>query len=210
MERTTGIFAALLLCIFVIVAFMVPATTPTERAGAGIVGAEVAATGCSDTLLVTAGDTLRRIAETCNTSVAALLAANPEITDPDTIYVGQLLQIPQGIPSGDAIPPAAVSPAPVVTFRPTAGAAGTVVEVVLQNFPPSSDVTVTFGTDALGTEGQVLLTFPARVDASGAGEVQFVVPPVAPRNEGYVIRALVANDVQSPPIEGSTVFTVIP
>lgn len=43
---------------------------------------------------VRAGDTLAKIAARFGVSVAAILAANPQITNPDRIYVGQRITIP--------------------------------------------------------------------------------------------------------------------
>ncbi len=44
--------------------------------------------------VVQPGDTLTRIARRYNTTVEAILKANPEITDPDFIRVGQEVKIP--------------------------------------------------------------------------------------------------------------------
>jgi len=49
---------------------------------------------CGDTYLVEPGDWLSRIAPRCGVTVEALLAANPQITNPDTINPGQVLTIP--------------------------------------------------------------------------------------------------------------------
>ena len=43
------------------------------------------------------GDTLRKIATRFNTSVDAILKANPQITNPNLIYVGQAISIPAGV-----------------------------------------------------------------------------------------------------------------
>jgi LysM repeat protein len=44
--------------------------------------------------IVKAGDTLSQIAKAQKTTVEALMAVNPEITDPDRIQVGQVLFLP--------------------------------------------------------------------------------------------------------------------
>ncbi len=58
------------------------------------------------------GDTLGRIAADHGTTVAALVAANPDIADPDMIYVGQIITIPgeaaAAETTADAPDPAAV------------------------------------------------------------------------------------------------------
>jgi LysM repeat protein len=45
------------------------------------------------------GDTLRKIAAKFNTTVDAILKANPQITNPNLIYVGQAISIPAGVSS---------------------------------------------------------------------------------------------------------------
>ena len=52
------------------------------------------AAGCGTSVTVISGDTLRKIAERCGTSVAALRLANPEIGSGDLIYPNQVLQLP--------------------------------------------------------------------------------------------------------------------
>lgn len=54
------------------------------------------------TYIVQRGDTLGRIAARFGTTVAAIVAANPAITNPNLIYVGQVLTIPGG---GGTTPP---------------------------------------------------------------------------------------------------------
>ncbi|HET9587231.1 MAG TPA: LysM peptidoglycan-binding domain-containing protein [Anaerolineales bacterium] len=69
------------------------------------------------------GDTLRKIAAKFNTTVDAILKANPRITNPNLIYVGQAITIPSGastyiIQRGD-------------TLRIIAGKFGTTVDALL-------------------------------------------------------------------------------
>ncbi len=49
---------------------------------------------CGPTYQVVYGDTLHQIAERCDTSISALLAANPGIRNPNLIYTGTRLNIP--------------------------------------------------------------------------------------------------------------------
>ncbi len=56
------------------------------------------------------GDTMRKIAAKFNTSVEAILAANPKITDPNKIQAGQRIVIPP--------------PTPVATVPPTPSSTG--------------------------------------------------------------------------------------
>lgn len=57
----------------------------------------LAASGCGASVTVVKGDTLRKIADRCGTTVSALRRANPEIGSGDLIYPGQVLQLPGAI-----------------------------------------------------------------------------------------------------------------
>src|SRR5688572_25155102 len=58
------------------------------------------AAGCGTSVTVASGDTLRKIADRCVTTVSALRRANPEIGSGDLIYPGQILQLPGAIING--------------------------------------------------------------------------------------------------------------
>ncbi|HEX2981617.1 MAG TPA: LysM domain-containing protein [Anaerolineaceae bacterium] len=64
----------------------------TQQSG----GTQQAQQGCGDQYVVRKGDTLGHIALRCNTTVAALLSANADITDRSFIRTGQKISIPQG------------------------------------------------------------------------------------------------------------------
>jgi LysM repeat protein len=68
-------------------------------------GAEIdkAAAITSGTQPIAQGDTLSQIAQTNNTSVEALMAANPQITDPNMIIAGESINIPQVSAGGTAL-----------------------------------------------------------------------------------------------------------
>ena len=52
------------------------------------------AAGCGTSVTVVSGDTLRKIAERCGTTVSAIQRANPEIGSGNLIYPGQTLLLP--------------------------------------------------------------------------------------------------------------------
>src|SRR5690606_31540371 len=51
-------------------------------------------TACGATYTVQPGDWLNQIAQQCGTTVEAILALNPQITNPNAINPGQVLQLP--------------------------------------------------------------------------------------------------------------------
>ena len=52
------------------------------------------AAGCGTSVTVVSGDTLRKIADRCDTTVSAIRRANPEIGTGNLIYPGQVLLLP--------------------------------------------------------------------------------------------------------------------
>ncbi|GAB4457739.1 MAG: hypothetical protein Kow0070_10340 [Anaerolineales bacterium] len=71
---------------FVLLAAMLAATFATTSSA-------LAASGCGVSVTVVKGDTLRKIADRCGTTVDALLKLNPDIKNPNLIYVGQVIKV---------------------------------------------------------------------------------------------------------------------
>ncbi len=99
----------------------------TSSSTGGNTGASGATGPCPRTYLVQRGETLRRIASKCGTTVAAIVAANG-LGNPNLIYAGQVLTIPNGTTgsaggTGSTTSPTAVPTSPVPTVAPTATSA---------------------------------------------------------------------------------------
>jgi len=80
------------------------------------------------------GETLFGIAKQNNVSREAILAANPEISDPNTIRVGQIIRIPA---AGTSDPSAAEPATPVGSVNSPAAVAGAAANAILDQFQPS-------------------------------------------------------------------------
>lgn len=70
----------------------------------------------SGTYVVQSGDTLGKLAARWNTSLSKILAVNPQITNANLIYVGQVINIPAG---GSVPPPTKTPPPPTKTPVPS-------------------------------------------------------------------------------------------
>lgn len=77
---------------FVILAMLLAMFTSTTAAFAA---------GCGTSVTVVAGDTLRKIAQRCGTTISAIQRANPEIGNGNLIYPGQVLLLPGTILGSD-------------------------------------------------------------------------------------------------------------
>lgn len=91
---------------------------------------------CDTFYEVLAGDNLYQIAQTCNTTVAALMTQNPDIDDPSLIYPGQIITIADGGQQRS------------VAIRPESGTPGTIVRVFASGFPAGSQVELGMGPPA--------------------------------------------------------------
>lgn len=80
---------------------------------------------CGDTYIVLPGDTIGSIAALCGTTVNAILEINPEITDPDNLYPGQIIRIPE-IESVIST---------IIAIGPTCGTPGQTLNIVGSGYP---------------------------------------------------------------------------
>ncbi len=72
---------------------------------------------CPESYIVQSGDFLATIAEKCGVSVVAIMAANPVLTDPSTIFIGQRLIMPA--PGAEFTPtplPTNIKPGDTITY----------------------------------------------------------------------------------------------
>lgn len=67
--------------------------------------------------VVKAGDSLSKIAKANNTSTQSILKLNPEITNPDRIFVGQAIRISGQAPATSSTKPTPSQPAPAATEK---------------------------------------------------------------------------------------------
>lgn len=89
---------------------------------------------CGDTYIVLSGDTIEDIANLCSTTVEAILKINPEISDPENLYPGQIIRIPKVEPFLETI----------VAIAPTCGLPGSSLLVVGSGFPLDTYVQLSF------------------------------------------------------------------
>jgi LysM repeat protein len=135
---------------------------------------------CGSTYTVRSGDTLFRIAQRCETTIDALLNANPQIVNRNLIRTGQVLQIPTEAP-----PPPDVPGDPQVLLVPSSGPAGTEVEVRISGFPANQEVNL-----ALGVEGQPTLDpFTVTTNSQGRVQTNVTIPTTAQPGERWVVTA---------------------
>lgn len=105
-------------------------------------------------------------------STQALLAANPEITNPNTLTAGQRLRIP--------------ARQVAVTIAPRVGPPGTILRVEAANFPGNTRVEIGVGRSSTDFE----LVDAGITDADGDLSSQITVPDIARPNERWLVVAV--------------------
>lgn len=144
---------------------------------------------CGESVIITEGDTLSAIALRCNTTVDALLNANPEV-DPRALQIGSELIIP----TGDDDPGLERPKEPVVAVAPLPDSPATNVEVFATGFPDGA--TLRFGVAVPGTEYNFLET--VEDTPYGAAQVNLVLPDeFAAEDNWQIIVTTEADEVET-------------
>ncbi len=145
------------------------------------------------TYSVQPGDNLSRIAQRFGTTVAALLAANPGISNPRLIFAGQQLVIP-----GPGATP------PTVSITPLRGPPGTRVQIAAGGFTPNTPVEL-----AVGPAGGPLQTVDTAHTTASTGTLaaQFSIPMSAAPGQLWVVQVTTADDARQSAL--SNVFSVV-
>jgi len=93
-------------------------------------------TSAGSTYTVVSGDTLTKVASTHGTTPAAILAANPSITNPDLITPGQVIKLSAGgTPAGTSLSGSNYSVVSGDTLTKVASTHGTTVAAILAANP---------------------------------------------------------------------------
>ncbi|MEJ2709110.1 MAG: LysM peptidoglycan-binding domain-containing protein [Anaerolineales bacterium] len=127
---------------------------------------------CGDKYVVARGDSLSKIANRCNTTVAALLRANPKITNPGYIFSGTRLVIP-----GETTQQAQIS------ISPRSGPAGTQLAVHASGLPTQTRINL--GIGRVGSEYDVI--DQVRSNDQGEVDINVVIPVTADPGERWVV-----------------------
>lgn len=132
------------------------------------------------TYVVEPGDTLYGIASRFDTTISALMDANPDIANPALIYVGQRITIPTDQDR---------SAQATVTVGPDVGRVGDTVLVDASNFPANTPVVVGFGRP--NSEYDVIME--GRTSPTGSFDRTVEVPAFAEPDDEWVFVVATAD-----------------
>jgi LysM repeat protein len=150
---------------------------------------------CGETYIVLPGDTIEGIAELCGTTVEAILNLNPEITDPDDLFPGQIIRIPE----------AEFILETIIAIAPVCGLPGTSLLVVGSGYPQNANVQLSISQK--GNDPTIIGETPS--DQFGMIDTSVIIPPAAEPGTTWVVTG--ETQISSAKFIGiSNSFSVIP
>jgi len=131
----------------------------------------------STTYTVRSGDTMQEIADMFDTTVTAILRANPGVTNASSIYTGLVLNIPSGSTytgyTGNAR----------VTLSTTRGESGDTITVYVRGFPANSYIDYRVGEE----EEDYSVVYDGTVGSDGTDSITITIPNDADEGEYWVV-----------------------
>jgi LysM repeat protein len=182
--------------------------------------ASTASDSCGDTYTVQRGDYLSKIAQECGTTLAELIALNPQISNPSRIYAGQVIRL-----TGDAdytltqVTPAPLNepyiyyyPAPAtssgyraarVALSTTRASAGETITITVRGFPANADIDYRIGQQ---DDGDFTALADDTTDEYGTASASITIPSDADEGEYWVVMVLTTNQVDGAEAYSSRIY----
>ena len=178
---------------FALVVVILVAGQVFTPAAAAASSSQLAAVNCGDTYIVQPLDYLVRIANTCGTTVANILALNPQIVNPSVIYSGQVLRLTTNVPipywptyNVNTTPYTTASGYARVSLSTTQAIAGSAVTVYVSGFPANALIDY-----RVGLQGAVFsLTYDGVTGSDGTTSQTITIPSGASPGERWTVQVV--------------------
>jgi len=171
---------------------LTPDTLPASTTGGQVQGQQVVMGGvstalCTSPYVVQTGDTLSNIASRCGVTLNDLVSANPQITNPNFIRVGQNL----ALPAPRSVKAVAATPEPTVSTI-SGVPPGTRLTVDVLNMPPNTPVKLGIGPAG----GLYNVIGESLTGADGNLTTEIVIPESALPGETWTVIAITTTNPQ--------------
>jgi len=156
----------------------------------------LASVNCGDIYVVQPLDYLVRIASYCGTTVANILALNPQIVNPSIVYSGQVLRLTSNVPipywptyNLNTTSYTTYSGYARVSLSTTRAVPGDVVTVTISGFPANAQIDY-----RVGLQNQPFsLVYDGLVGASGTASQTITIPSGAIPGEYWVVQVITTD-----------------
>jgi LysM repeat protein len=169
-----------------------------------------ASASCGDTYTVHRGDWLAKIARYCGTTLANILALNPQIYNPNWIYAGEVLRLTgspeqpkwQAYPRGWNIHPRGPTRYARVSLSTTRAGVGDNVTVYVSGFPANSDIDFRIGRKGKSYSD----AYDGKTKSNGTASKTITIPSNADEGDYWVVRVLTTEMVHGVDIYSPTIY----
>jgi LysM repeat protein len=203
-----------------IAAAVLLATLILSPAAAAAPEAVAASDSCGDTYTVQRLDYLAKIARQCDTTVSSILSLNPQITNPNLIYTGQVLRLTEDAPevswpsynygSGYYYPyysysygsGTTSSGSARVTVSSTRAQAGDTITVSISGFP--KDASIDYRVGERGEDYSEV--YDGTVDDDGTDSKAISIPDDADVGEYWVVQVVTTDQVKVTSVTSSSIY----
>lgn len=134
---------------------------------------------CASVYTVRSGDTLSEIARLCGLKLSDLIGANPQITNPDLIYIDQKINIPWSISPTQLL---AETTVPTVQLEDAAAAVPEAGSVDATSPPVEQPVVVADSTDPIEEMDPIVAAFETARSPEGGSRAAISLPTPRPTN----------------------------
>lgn len=131
------------------------------------------------TYTVQSGDTLAEIADKFNTTISAIMKANPSLLNYNYVYTGQVLVIPDSSSTTGGT----TSGAARVTLSDTTVEAGDSITVYVKGFPANSWIDYRVGKE----DKDYSVVYDGTIDDKGTDDAVITIPSSAKKGEYWVV-----------------------
>ena len=213
------------LAISVVIAILI-AGQLFSLAAAAAPSSGAASTNCGNTYTVQRGDWLARIARNCGTTVASILAHNPQIYNPNWIYAGEVLTLTGTVNAQPVVyynpnvwyggyyypgnwwypgyynPPSTSTTTARVSLSTTRAKAGNSVTVTVSGFPANADIDY-----RVGQQGETYTTvYDGKTGSNGATSRTITIPSSASKGEYWVVHVMTTEVKQGVQVYSSLIY----
>jgi lipoprotein-anchoring transpeptidase ErfK/SrfK len=172
MKKYLGMFV-IVACLFIISSANSPALAQSE---------------CGKEYTVARGDSLSKIARRCGTTLSTLLEANPDITTPNRIKVGQQIALEKPVPEG-----------PSLSIAPEAGTPGTEIAIQVEGFPARASVRFFLAPEPESGEPEYELLQTERTDSNGTAVIHAIIPETVEEEAAWMVAAALRSQSEQGP-----------
>jgi LysM repeat protein len=218
--KNSALYAGKVFLTALAIALLIAGQILAPAAASAIPSKVASSESCGSTYTVKAKDNLTKIAAYCETTVAHILALNPQITNANLIYTGQVLRITGSAPttttdktnySNSSTTYETYTYSSGTSYRygyarvslsTTTAQEGDEIMVYISGFPPGADIDYRVGQSGY----DYTVVYDSTVDSDGTDEQEIVIPSAADKGEYWVVKVMTTSHKEGVTVTSHTIY----